>query len=657
MCSPPLRTKDHWDELWTGLVKDDLQLVATDHCPFDFHGQKELGEGDFRKIPNGLPGVEDRIDLLHDGGVVAGRISRERWVDIISTAPAKLFGMYPRKGAIAVGSDADLVVYDPTRTRTISAGTHHMDVDYSCYEGRTVQGAQRRRPVAWLGHRPGRRVHGTQGRRPVHQAQPGRLRPDGLTTSLVARTPSARDGVVCPTTFSGQARDHLPRVLVRLGMTGHDLEECRAPDHQHHRHPPRGDRGRPRHVAEQGDLADTGRAFGQDPQRLAGSRDPELSGFEDVIRISDVAFADDDFTGFEGHPARLSGEPFELRWRQRREDLDRPEQIERATRHERPPVHRPQPEPRVAIPAGSRSPNMTSAPSTPRTRTTSGARIDPSARPARPSPSSAPKTRARTRSGVTRCRIVRPRTSQAARPIPAATTSGAAHAGPDCRQRDEADAGGRGGQRKDRSQPLPTDEREGEGAAGDHAQSERGVQQGGAGGADVEDLEGEQDEQHVEGADDDHPQRQDDDHESGIAMTRDDPESLEKPVVRRLGIIRPGGDVDDRCGPRQPDDERGREDAPSRRGAEHRGRVRDDQDRRRQERPDQETDAFDRSRQTVRRGELLGVRARLGRSAAWVGRMTDSEAEAQAAAATTNTGGMSAAIAIHVEPKATAITR
>ena len=117
VCSPPLRPKDHWDELWTGLVKDDLQLVATDHCPFDFHGQKELGRGDFRKVPNGLPGVEDRVDLLHDGGVVAGRITKERWVEIISTAPAKLFGMYPRKGAVAVGSDADLVVYDPNRTR------------------------------------------------------------------------------------------------------------------------------------------------------------------------------------------------------------------------------------------------------------------------------------------------------------------------------------------------------------------------------------------------------------------------------------------------------------------------------------------------------------------------------------------------------------
>jgi dihydropyrimidinase len=141
VCSPPLRPKDHWDDLWTGLLKDDLQVVSTDHCPFDFHGQKELGREDFRKIPNGLPGVEDRVDLLHDGGVVGGKLTRERWVEVISTAPAKLFGMYPKKGAVAVGSDADLVVYDPNRKRTISAKTHHMDVDYSCYEGREVQGA------------------------------------------------------------------------------------------------------------------------------------------------------------------------------------------------------------------------------------------------------------------------------------------------------------------------------------------------------------------------------------------------------------------------------------------------------------------------------------------------------------------------------------
>jgi len=141
VCSPPLRTKDHWEDLWSGLVKDDLQVISTDHCPFDFEGQKELGRGDFRKVPNGLPGVEDRVDLMHDGGVVGGRITRERWVEIISTSPAKLFGMYPRKGSVSIGADADLVIYDPNRVRTISARTHHMDVDYSCYEGRQVQGA------------------------------------------------------------------------------------------------------------------------------------------------------------------------------------------------------------------------------------------------------------------------------------------------------------------------------------------------------------------------------------------------------------------------------------------------------------------------------------------------------------------------------------
>jgi dihydropyrimidinase len=141
VCSPPLRTKDHWPELWSGLVKDDLQVVSTDHCPFDFHGQKDLGKGDFRKIPNGLPGVEDRVDLLHDGGVVGGKLTKERWVEVISTAPARLFGMYPTKGAVAAGSDADLVVYDPNNKRKISAKTHHMAVDYSCYEGREVQGA------------------------------------------------------------------------------------------------------------------------------------------------------------------------------------------------------------------------------------------------------------------------------------------------------------------------------------------------------------------------------------------------------------------------------------------------------------------------------------------------------------------------------------
>jgi len=139
VCSPPLRPADHQDELWQGLVKDDLQIVATDHCPFDFHGQKELGRGDFRKIPNGLPGVENRVDLIHHGGVMGGRITPNRWVEVCSTAPARMFGL-PQKGVIAPGADADILIYDPKKTWTISAKTHHMDVDYSCYEGMQITG-------------------------------------------------------------------------------------------------------------------------------------------------------------------------------------------------------------------------------------------------------------------------------------------------------------------------------------------------------------------------------------------------------------------------------------------------------------------------------------------------------------------------------------
>jgi dihydropyrimidinase len=139
VCSPPLRPAEHAVELWKGLAKDDLQVVSTDHCPFDFHGQKDLGRGDFRKVPNGLPGVENRVDLLHSGGVATGKITPNRWVELMSTAPARMFGL-PRKGAIAVEADADIVVYDPARRHSISAKTHHMDVDYSCYEGLEVTG-------------------------------------------------------------------------------------------------------------------------------------------------------------------------------------------------------------------------------------------------------------------------------------------------------------------------------------------------------------------------------------------------------------------------------------------------------------------------------------------------------------------------------------
>jgi dihydropyrimidinase len=139
VCTPPLRPREHQAALWRGLRTDDLSVVSTDHCPFCYAEQKELGRGDFTKIPNGLPGVENRMDLIYQG-VVAGEISLPRWVEITSTNPAKMFGLYPRKGAIAPGSDADIVIYDPNAEQTISASTHHMAVDYSCYEGMTIKG-------------------------------------------------------------------------------------------------------------------------------------------------------------------------------------------------------------------------------------------------------------------------------------------------------------------------------------------------------------------------------------------------------------------------------------------------------------------------------------------------------------------------------------
>lgn len=139
VASPPLRPKEHQSELWRGLRTNDLSVVSTDHCPFCFKDQKELGRGDFSKIPNGMPGVEHRMDLLHQG-VVKGEITLERWVEICSTTPARMFGLYPRKGVVAPGADADVVVYDPAATQVISAATHHMNVDYSAYEGMEITG-------------------------------------------------------------------------------------------------------------------------------------------------------------------------------------------------------------------------------------------------------------------------------------------------------------------------------------------------------------------------------------------------------------------------------------------------------------------------------------------------------------------------------------
>jgi dihydropyrimidinase len=140
VCSPPLRERHHALELWRGLESGDLQTVATDHCPFNFKGQKEMGRGDFRKIPNGLPAIETRVPLLHQG-VVDGKLSAARFVDAIATAPARLFGLYPRKGAIVPGADADLVLWDPERAFDLSASKLHMRVDHSIYEGRVLRGA------------------------------------------------------------------------------------------------------------------------------------------------------------------------------------------------------------------------------------------------------------------------------------------------------------------------------------------------------------------------------------------------------------------------------------------------------------------------------------------------------------------------------------
>jgi dihydropyrimidinase len=164
VCTPPLRPRHHQAALWQGLRTDDLSVVATDHCPFCYVEQKDLGVGDFTKIPNGLPGVENRMDLIYQG-VVAGEITLSRWVEVTSTNPAKMFGLYPKKGALAPGSDADIVIYDPLASQTISATTHHMAVDYSCYEGMTITGQvetvlSRGRQVIGAGAYTGEAGHG-----------------------------------------------------------------------------------------------------------------------------------------------------------------------------------------------------------------------------------------------------------------------------------------------------------------------------------------------------------------------------------------------------------------------------------------------------------------------------------------------------------------
>jgi len=141
--TPPLREKKNQPKLWEGLRKDNLQVVSTDHCPFCFEDQKALGKNDFTKIPNGGPGIENRLQLLHHHGVGLGNLTLQRFVELVSTAPARIFGMYPKKGVLAEGSDADIVLWDPLSAYTISAATHHMRVDYSMFEGFRVRGNAR----------------------------------------------------------------------------------------------------------------------------------------------------------------------------------------------------------------------------------------------------------------------------------------------------------------------------------------------------------------------------------------------------------------------------------------------------------------------------------------------------------------------------------
>jgi len=141
VASPPLRSKHepHRDDLWKGLRSNDLAIVSTDHCPFCMKEQKELGLGNFAKIPNGIGTVEHRVDLVYQG-VVDGKLSLERWVETIATTPARMFGLYPRKGVIAPGSDADIVIYDPAGHTTIGVATHHMNMDHSAWEGYQIAG-------------------------------------------------------------------------------------------------------------------------------------------------------------------------------------------------------------------------------------------------------------------------------------------------------------------------------------------------------------------------------------------------------------------------------------------------------------------------------------------------------------------------------------
>jgi dihydropyrimidinase len=140
VCSPPLRKSADQSALWNALSLGDIKTIGTDHCPFMFQGQKDLGLDQFTKIPGGIPGIETRLALLYTFGVTAGRITINQWVDLCCTMPAKIFGIYPQKGSLSIGADADVIVFDPEKEVTISNSLLHEHVDYSPYEGMKLRG-------------------------------------------------------------------------------------------------------------------------------------------------------------------------------------------------------------------------------------------------------------------------------------------------------------------------------------------------------------------------------------------------------------------------------------------------------------------------------------------------------------------------------------
>jgi dihydropyrimidinase len=182
--SPPLRKKADQEALWKALVDDDISVVGTDHCAFNFEGQKDMGKEDFRMIPNGFMGLEERMVLLYTHGVAAGRISVNRWVEVCATNAARIFGLYPRKGTIEVGSDADLVLWDPSASGTISARTHHSRCDYNVYEGFETTGAPTRVWVRGSLVSSDGEFVGTVGRGEFLKRKPsGRAEPEAAATT------------------------------------------------------------------------------------------------------------------------------------------------------------------------------------------------------------------------------------------------------------------------------------------------------------------------------------------------------------------------------------------------------------------------------------------------------------------------------------------